>query len=560
MKKGFWILATLLIITSLMAASCNKPDTTSNTTTPATIANSSTVSTTTTAASESTTVKTTTATTVSATAANQPKYGGFLRYAYGLEPSSLDPQTGNSGGDAYYWKQMYDHIIASDSQLVPDASRSLAESWEFPDTKTMIFHLRKDVKFHDGTPFDAAAVKFNIERIQDPATASAARASFLTIDKVEIINSTTVKFLLKTPWSAGVGLFADRGGTMNSPTAVAKWGKSYNFHPVGTGPFMLDDYVSGGSVSMVKNPYYWGKDKNGNALPYTDGLRALIITDATTLSAALETGKLDLAFIPNKDVKKFQAKPEISTIKQEGTGVSALLYFNLAKAPMDDINLRKAVSYAIDWEAINQAIFYGNYSIADAGMWLPGTWVYDNTVPRPQYDLAKAKQFLAKSSKPSGFSMDCLTWGNDFTQATQMVQSQLSAIGININVKVYDVGTATAKFFATQEAPFFFSSWSRYPEPDWIAGNNFKSTAYYNPGKLPNATVDDLIAQGAAEYDITKRKAIYRQIQTIVSDECWVIPGLYGVTYCGYWNAKVAGVENMFGWDAKMDLRWVWLK
>jgi len=560
MKKVIWILATLLILFSMLVVSCGKSTPTQKTTTVTTTTNTTTSAGSTTIPGTTTVPTTATTTAATTTSSDQPKYGGYLRYAYSLEPSSLDPQTGNSGGDAYYWKQMYDHLVADDPLLVPDADRSLASSWEFPDPKTMIFHLRKDVKFQDGTAFDAAAVKFNIERVQDPATASAARASFLVIDQVVVVDTYTVKFLLKTPWSAGMGLLTDRGGTMNSPTAVAKWGKSYNFHPVGTGPFMLDSYVSGASVNMVKNPYYWGKDKAGNPLPYTDGLRASIITDANTLSAALEVGKLDLAFVPNKDVVKFSTSKNINLIKQVGTGVSALLYFNLAKAPMNDINLRKAVAYAVDWSAINQAIFYGNYSIADAGMWLPGTWVYDNTVPRPTYDLAKAKEFLAKSSMPNGFTMDCITWGNDFTQATQMAQAQLAAIGININVKVYDVGTATSKFMATQEAPLFFSSWSRYPEPDWIAANNFKSDAYYNPGKLVNKTVDDLIAQGASEYDLAKRKAIYRQIQVITSDECWVIPGLYGVTYCGYWKDKVAGVNNLFGWDAKMDLRWLWLK
>jgi len=556
MKRVIWIFATLLISITMLAVSCKgaEEDTsqTTATTSAGTTAQTTTVITTTSA--------TTTAGTTTAADATKPKYGGYLRYSYSLEPSSLDPQLGNSGGDAYYWKQMYDHIVASDPTLTPDANRSLAETWEFPDTKTMIFHLRKNVKFHDGTDFNAAAVKFNIERIQDPANGSAARAAFLVIDKVEVTDNYTVKFLLKSPWSAGIGLMADRGGTMNSPTAIAKWGKASTFHPTGTGPFMLADYVAGASVNMVKNPNYWGKDAQGNPLPYTDGLRASIITDASTLSAALETGKIDLCFIPNKDVQKFSTNKNISIIKQEGTGISCLLYFNLAKTPMDNVNLRKAVASAIDFEAMNQAIFYGNYTVADACMWPPGTWVYDNTVPHVTYDVAKAKEYLKLGGMPNGFAMDVITWGNDFTQASQMAQAQLAQIGVTLNIKVYDVGTATAKFFATQEAPFFFTSWSRYPEPDWVAGNNFKSTAYYNPGKLPNQTVDDLITQGAAEYDLAKRKAIYRQIQEIVSDEVWMVPGLYGCTYCGYWKDRVAGVENMFGWDAKMDLRWVWLK
>ncbi len=542
MKKVLWIFTALLMALALVLASCAPAATTTPpTTTPPT-----------------TTPPTTTPPTTTPPAG--PQYGGNLRYAYGLEPSSLDPQTGVSGGDAYYWKQMYDELVGADPSLVADPNRSLAQSWEFPDSKTMVFHLRKGVKFHDGTAFDASAVKFNIDRVLDPATASAARGAFLAIDHVEVVDASTVKFILKTPWSAGMGLLPDRGGAMNSPAGVQQWGKSYNFHPVGTGPFMFSDYVSGASVTMVKNPNYWGKDTKGNQLPYPDKLSAFIITDPTTLSAALETGKIDLAFVPNKDVKKFQANPNFGISKFEGSSVAALLYFNRTKPPMDNVYLRKAVAYAIDWDAINQAIFYGNHTIAKASMWPPFTWVYDDTVPRPTYDVAQAKAFLKQGGKPDGFTLDCISWGVDFTQATQMAQSQLAQIGIQINVKIYDVGTATSKFFAGQEAPFFFSSWSRYPEPDWIAGNNFLSSGYYNPGKLSNPAMDALIAQGAGEYDQAKRKAIYRQIQTIVSDECWVIPGLYGVTYAGYWKNRVGGIENLYGWDAKMDLRWLWVK
>jgi ABC-type transport system substrate-binding protein len=164
-----------------------------------------------------------------------PSYGGHLRVAYGLEASSLDPHLGRSGGDAYYWKQMFDHIVAADSKLVSQERISLAESWEIPDPKTMVFHLRKGVKFHDGTDFNADAIKFNIDRMLAPDSTATPKASFSVIDRVEVVDPYTAKFHLKRPWGAGLSMIADRGGTVNSPAAIKKHGKAYGFNPVGTG-------------------------------------------------------------------------------------------------------------------------------------------------------------------------------------------------------------------------------------------------------------------------------------------------------------------------------------
>jgi len=489
-----------------------------------------------------------------------PQYGGHLRYAQALEPSSLDPHLGVSGADAYYWKQIFDQLVGADANLVSRPERSLAESWEFPDEKTMVFHLRKGVKFHDGTELDANVVKFNIDRVIDPAIRATPRGSFLVIEKVEVIDKNTVKFRLKWPWAAGLGMLADRGGGMNSPTAVQKLGKEYGFKPMGTGPFKFVDYVAASSVTLVKNEEYWGKDASGNRLPYVNKLTIFVIPDETVLSAALETGALDVAAIPLKDVEKFRANPNFLIATFDGGAIASMLYFNMALPPMDNVHLRKAVAYAIDPEAINKAVYYSKAVVAKGGFWPPPCWVFDDTVPRPYYDPEKAKEFLKLAGKPTGFKMDCITWGPTHTQAAEMGKDMLAKVGITIDLKVFDVGTATSRFFAGRGAPLFWTSWSRYPEPDWIAGMCYRSDGYYNPGKLPNPKVDELIAKGAATYDIKERKAIYRQIQEIVTDECSSIINLYSVFYIGYWKDRVGGMENWFGWDGKAELRYLWRK
>ena len=488
-----------------------------------------------------------------------PKYGGHLRMGYGLEASSLDPHLGRSGGDGYYWKQMFDHLVGADLKLTGQSNLSLALSWEMPNPTTMVFRLRKGVKFHDGTDFDAQAVKFNLDRILDPATGATPKASFEVIDKVEVVDTHTVKILLKQPWGAGISMMADRGGAMNSPTAVKKWGKEYGFHPVGTGPFKFAEYVSGSSATLVKNENYWGKTKSGNKLPYLDKITIQLIKDPAVLAAALQAGEIDLASINPKDVDKFQKDPKFTMKIFEGSGISHLLAFNQSMPPMDNVNLRRAVAYAINPQAINQGAFFGKNIVAKGGMWPPGYWVYD-TVARPTYNLEKAKDFLKKGGKPNGFEMDVITWDSStLIPATELVKAMLAQIGIKVNIKVFNVGTATEKFFHTKEAPVYSTSWSLYPEPDWIASLCYKSDGYYNPGKTAHPEIDELIKKGASTYDIKARKDAYRRVNEIILGDAYYVPMIYGVTFTVA-PTKVQGLDTLYSWDAKFLLKELWMQ
>jgi len=493
-----------------------------------------------------------------AQAQEKPRTGGHLRVAWSQFPTSLDAVLGRAGGDAYYWRQIYDQLVDADESLQPAPSSSLAESWEVPNPKTLIFKLRKGVTFHDGTPFNAAAVKFNIERVLDPETKATPKAAFEVIESVTVVNEHTVRFNLKRPWGAALSMLADRGGAMNSPTAVKKGGKEYGFAPVGTGPFKVAEVVPGSHVRFVRYENYWRKDKQGTPLPYLDELTIKFIRDDTVLVSALRAGEIDLAYVPYNDAEAFQNDPKFNVRVFEGGGIAFLVTFNLAKPPMDNVNLRLAVSYAIDPEAINKAVDFNRAIVAKAGMWPVRSWVYDPSVPRPHYSLEKAHEYLKKGGKPDGFELDVVTWTNH-QPAAEIVRAQLAKVGIKVNLHVFAVGPATEKFFGGREFPAFLTSWSRYPEPDWIGSLSYKSDGYYNAGKVPNAVMDKLLEDGASAYDIAKRKAIYRKVNEIVLGEAWYVPMLYGVSFAAA-PKKVGGLETVFGWDAKMDLRLLWLR
>jgi len=493
-------------------------------------------------------------------AADKPQYGGTLRVANMSTPGALDPILGRAGTEAYFWRQFCDQLVDADPSLNPRAETSLAASWDVSDPRMATFNLRKNVVFHDGTAFNAEAVKFNIERLLDPATKATPRAAFGPVERVEVVDEHVVRFHLKRPWGSMLGMLADRGGAMNSPAAVKASGEDYALKPVSTGPFKMAEYVGGSRVRLVRNDKYWGRDADGNPLPYLDEIIINIIPSETVQVSALKAGELDIAYLPYREIENFADNSAYTVQKFDGGSVACLLSYNWAKPPMDNVNLRLAVAYAINPETINKAVFFGRAIVAKGGMWPPGAWAFDPSVPRPTYNPAKAKELLAAGGMPNGFEMDAICWPSEANTAfTQIIRAQCAAVGIKLNLQNSDVSVATEKFYGGGGAPLFISSWSRYPEPDWVAALIYRSDGYYNAGKVKNPQLDALVDEGAATLDVAKRKQIYRQVDEIVLGQALMVPMIYGVYHAAA-HKRVGNIDTMFGWDAKMYLHRIWLK
>lgn len=494
-------------------------------------------------------------------AQEKPQYGGHLRVGLALEPTSLDPIAGRSGGDAYYFRQIFDQLVDADQSGAADASTSLATKWDISENPHAItFTLREGVKFHDGTPFNAEAVKKNIERILDPASKATPRSSFAVITSVEALSEFKVRFNLSGPWASGLGLLADRGGAMSSPTAFTKLLQDYGWSPSGTGPFKVKEVVTGSFVRLVRNEDYWGKDKDGNKLPYLDEITLKVIKDETVLASALKAGEIDVGYLPNRDVDAFLADKNFNVEKFEGGAIASMLAFNQDVPPMNDVNLRRAVAHAINPADINKAVFFDKAIVAESGMWPVNSWVFQPSSARVIYDVKKAKDDLAAAGKPNAFELNIVTFNNPLLQQTaEIVRAQLGRVGIKANIEVLTVGPATEKFFAGKASPVFLTQWSRYPEPDWIASSNYKSGAYYNPSNQANAEVDALVQQGVSSYDQPKRKEIYAKINDIELRQVLWYPMLYAVTYAAA-PKKVQNLKSLISFDGKMGLKNLWIK
>jgi peptide/nickel transport system substrate-binding protein len=492
-------------------------------------------------------------------AGEKPKYGGSIRIGYAYEPSSLDPLQMVSGGDQLYIFPVFDFLVNIDSNCRPAMDTSLAERVEYPDEKTIVFHLRKGVKFQDGTDFNAAAVKAHFDRVLDPNFKGGFVVSILhAVKNVEVVDNQTVKLNLKNPDPSFVAGFDSGSGMISSPAAIKKMGDAdYSFNPVGTGSFKFKEFVPASHVTLVKNEGYWRKDAAGNRLPYLDSIQVRLIKEEAIRSAALESGQIDMAFIPVSDVDRFQAKKGITVHSFIGASPTALLIFNRTLPPMDNVNLRRAVAYACDPVAINKGAYYGKAMVAKGGMCPPGSWAYDPTIERPYYNIKKAKEFLKLGGKPNGFTMDVISVARpDATRTAEIIKDQLSKIGITINIKTYDVGTATKNFFQENGSPMYVTNWSRRTEPNIIAGYAYTSDGFFNPGRPKNPEMDALITKGATTNDLNKRKEIYRQIDKTVLQDCWYVPLLYESSFLGAWN-YVKGVS--FGCDAKLRPQNLWI-
>ena len=490
-----------------------------------------------------------------------PKHGGHLRVGYAIDPTSLDAVLGRSGGDAYYWRQIFDQLIDVDRDLVPQPDISLATSWDIAENPDSItFHLREGVVFHDGTPFNADAVKANIERILDPKTLATPRASMTVIESVDVLDEHTVRFNLKGPWGAGLNMLADRGGVMSSPTRIAELGRDYGWDPAGTGPYKVNDVILGTKVHLVRNENYWGRDEDGYPLPYLDEITIRVISDQTVLSSALRTGEIDVAYLPYKDITAFQRDDRFQIETMGGGGIAMLFSFNIEFPPLDNIHLRQAIVHAIRPDVINRAIFFEQAMLADSGMWPTGAWAHDPDVRRPSFDPELAREYLKKGGMPDGFEFTAVTNNSPvLVPIAEMVRAMLKDVGITMDIEVLATGPATESFFQGRRYGMYLTSWSRYPEPDWLASLAYKSDGFYNAANAERPDLDALVSLGASLYDTAARREVYHELNQKVLDDAWFVPFVYAVTYAAA-PKQVQNLDRLMGWDAKMNLREIWLE
>lgn len=462
------------------------------------------------------------------------KQGGEAVVGYLTDISSYDPLKGSSGGDHALLWPVFDTLIKFTPELEPIPG--LAESWDFEDDTTLVLHLREGVTFHDGTPFNAEAVKFNIER----ANSEESNVSDLeNVESVEIVDDNTVKLHLKEPDSSLLLALSDRGGMMVSPTAYEEDPENFTQNPIGAGPFKMINRVPNGEIVFEAFEDYWDEGK-----PYLDKLIVKIISDENARLNALKSGEVDFAFnfSPNNIE---HLKSDANLIVDESSHVAfRMIYLNTSMEPFDNKEFRLAVQHAIDRESLILGVNLGLG--APAHQPFPNEyWASDNNL-NIEYDPEKAKSLLEESGIENP-SFRMIHHSNALeTKLAEAIKSQLQEIGINVELIPMEITAASGSFFAEKQEPALLALWTGRPDAQMTMSNLFSKVSFFNTGSYENTEIESLLNEAQATYDQEDRAKLYHQISRKgLLEEAMFIPVIF--------YPQVAGMtENVQGYEANL--------
>lgn len=441
---------------------------------------------------------------------------------------SLDPYNTNSTISQAVGKGWYEGLFEFNKKL--EIKPLLATSYQVSeDGLVYTFTLRQGVTFQDGTDFNADAVKYNFDRVLDRHNGLARFNQFKEIDHIDVVDAHTVKITLKTPFSAFINNLAHPSAMIISPTALKKYGKDINLHPVGTGPFIFDAWHPGQTVSMKKYNDYWNKED----LAKVDSITFRVVTDNNTRAAVMQTGEAQFIYpVPFEQVSVLQKNSHIDIIAEPSIIARYISMNNLVK-PFDNPKVRQAINYAINKEALNKVAFNGYADVADSVV--PEMVAYSHKMKPWPYDPKKAKALLKEAGYPNGFSSTLWSAYNDGTsvKAIQFIQQQLRQVGIKVQVEALESGQRVQRVSAVKDPKeanvrMYYAGWSASTgEANWalsplLAGDAwppmFNNTAYYK-----NDIVDQKLSAALKTTNEAEKTKLYADAQKqIWEDAPWV--------------------------------------
>ncbi len=474
---------------------------------------------------------------------NQQK---FLRIGIGIDADTLDPagQTTTTVSNIVRFMVESLFTIDVDGSVKP----LLAESYEVStDGKEYLIKLRKNVRFQDGTPFNATAVKLTFERLLDPNVNVPARAYYKIIQKVEVIDTYTVKFILKEPYAPFITVLAFTQSGILSPKAVFELGSKISTAPqnIGTGPYKFKEWVKGDRIVLVRNDNYW------NGTPYFSELVFKVVPDAQTRTAMLLAGDLDLIIQPPAtDVNILRQRSDVKVVSVASNRVM-FIGINTQWGPFKDVRVRRALNYAVDKEAIVKNVLFGLGQVMDSV--LPTYSLGYVKLGPYTYDPAKAKELLKEAGYPNGFKVTLVTPSGRYLfdkQVAEAIAQDLRKIGLEVEVRTYDWPTYVSILLAPlnkTELQLFLLGWSPgSPDPHFYLYQRFHSTQFtpngFNNFFYANAEVDKLLDEGVKVMDFNLRVEIYRNVSKLIWEDAPNI-FLYIQYFVVAYRADLTGVK-----------------
>jgi peptide/nickel transport system substrate-binding protein len=454
--------------------------------------------------------------------AAEPKRGGTLSIGLAQDPAIVDPIRTGTFTERQLSTPVYEPLFDIDPK--GNAVPFLAEKFTVSeDMKSWRITLRPGIKFHDGTPLDAAAVVANLDRTSNPANRCRCLTTMADFKAWSAIDPLTVEIVLAAPNAALPTMLADAPGIMVSPTAFKADPQGVGTKPVGTGPFKFVEWVRNSRYVVERNPDYWQKGK-----PYLDKLVFRGMQNSETREAAFKSGQTDIILQPSMHfIYTVKSDKRLVVLSPAGFG-SEGVYMNAKKPPLDDIRVRWAVAHAMDRNLLNRTLGFGvptpAYSPFGRGM----AAIKQPVDVYPKYDPAKAKALLAEYGKPVAFT---LSYNNtpETRHQVQSLQEMWAQVGMQVELVPLDQNRLVQNMSSKQFEASIYRFTGR-ADPDTNTYNFFHSrSAEINPsqnyGGYTSKRVDELLEQGRATPDAAQRAAIYSELAVVLIKE--VMPYAY---------------------------------
>lgn len=476
------------------------------------------------------------ATTGSALAQETPERGGTLNMVVQPEPPTVMLGISKLGPVSFIGSKIYEGLIS----LAPDMSPlpGLAESWEISeDGLTYTFNLRKGVKWHDGEPLTSKDVVYSFSTFL-PETFARTRSVMARTESITAPDEHTVVFKLKEPWAAFMMIFEVAGGTI-VPAHIYEGTNIFenpaNETPIGTGPFKFKEWAKGQYIHFVRNDEYWEEGK-----PHLDEIYFHIIPDANSRAIAFEQGNVDVlrgGDIENFEISRLADMPDVEVTEAgwEFLDPLAIININTRNAPLDNVKVRQAISYAFDRQFMIDAVF-GGFGKPAYGPMTERTPFYDQSVLVDySYDLEKAKALMEESgvqrdANGNYATLDLmpLPYGETWQRHAEYMRQQLSEIGIATNVVSVDVPgwserATTGKFDITTNFIYLLGDPAMGVAQTYMSDNQLNRGTAANMDGYENPVTDELFAKAGRSTDPAERQELYSKVQEILSADIPVI-------------------------------------
>jgi peptide/nickel transport system substrate-binding protein len=487
--------------------------------------------------------------------------GGSMVFGAWQTPDTMDPQKSGLAATGRILANVFDPLVwrfPGDDTVYP----GLASSWEVSsDGLQYTFHLRTDVTFHNGEVFDANAVKYTFDRLNDPAEATLATVP-RGFNRVDVPDPATAVIVFDTPYAPFLTLLGAGNWRVLPPQYAASNPEGMGLTPPGTGPFKISEYVPNSHVTLDRyDAYNWAPEayfgRQGPAM--LERIDWRIIAEASTRSSTLESGEVDLIeeIVPAQYEEL--ASNSALTMYQQGTlGCPRSVQLNCTRAPTDDPLVRQAMNYAVDKRVITDVIFRKTVPAA-YGPLEPLTPGYNPAVESYYpHDVDKANALLDQAGwvkdgdtrTKDGKVLEALfivQANNNFDEAAQVLQSQFADVGIKLNLTSESNPTIFNTYNRGDQNLGDIFWWGADPESLYSLYHSSQITAGFNWSHYTNPQLDQLLEQGYVETNVDARMALYQQAQLMIMDDAVLIP-LWGKMQL------MAGKTNVTGWDYTLNI------